>query len=88
MLLSLLVVTVSSVTSVFKPAPVPDLCQDAPTQCSDEICNLQPGQVQRLKPGTYFHNKQIFLPPGSAIIGAGINITHIVGCGPPLASAT
>ena len=75
------------VSAVFQPAPLPtDLCKDAPTQCSDEICNLQPGQVQRLQPGTYYHNKQIFLPPGSAIIGAGINITHIVACGEPLAS--
>ena len=63
-----------------------DLCAAAPTQCSAEICDLKPGQVQRLEPGTYYHNKQIFLPAGSAIIGAGINVTHIVACGPPLAS--
>eukprot|EP01046_Picozoa_sp_COSAG06_P034186 COSAG06_NODE_3559_length_5187_cov_13.975236_5_plen_419_part_00 len=64
----------------------PDLCTSAPTQCSPEICDLRPGQVQRLKPGTYYHNKQIFLPAGSAIIGAGINVTHIVACGRQLAS--
>ena len=69
------------------PPPVtPDHCIGAPTQCSAEICDLQPGQISRLEPGTYYHNKQIFLPTGSAIIGAGINVTHIVACGPPLPS--
>ena len=68
------------------PPPELDLCTNAPTQCSAEICGLEPGQVQRLEPGTYYHNRQIFLPAGSAIIGAGINVTHIVACGPRLAS--
>ena len=68
------------------PPEPPDLCAGAPTQCSAEICDLQPGQISRLKPGTYYHDKQIFLPQGSAIIGAGINVTHIVACGLPLAS--
>ena len=72
------------VTGVYGP---PDQCIGAPTQCSDEICNLKPGQVQRLKPGKYYHNKQIFLPKGSAIIGAGINKTYIIGCGPATTSA-
>ena len=63
-----------------------DLCAGASTQCSPEICDLEPGQVQRLARGTYYHNKQISLPKGSAIIGAGINVTYIVACGPPLAS--
>tara|TARA_B110000208_G_scaffold176848_1_gene223557 strand:+ start:151 stop:3924 length:3774 start_codon:yes stop_codon:yes gene_type:complete len=63
-----------------------DLCNGAPTQCSAEICDLQPGQLSRLKPGTYYHDKQIFLPQGSGIIGAGINLTYIVACGLPLAS--
>eukprot|EP01047_Picozoa_sp_COSAG01_P061216 COSAG01_NODE_7613_length_3127_cov_1.861625_5_plen_315_part_00 len=68
--------------------PRPDLCKGIPAQrqCSPEICDLQPGQISRLKPGTYYHNKQITLPPGSAIVGAGINITYIHACGPPLAS--
>ena len=68
--------------------PRPDLCKGIPTQdqCSAEICDLKPGQISRLRPGTYYHNKQIFLPQGSAIIGAGINITRIHACGPPLAS--
>ena len=74
------------VTSTFGPPPPPDLCKDAPTQCSEEICDLKPGQVQRLQPGTYYHDRQIFLPNGSAIIGAGINTTYIVGCGPPTGS--
>ena len=60
------------VTGVYEPGPPPDQCIGAPTQCSEEICNLKPGQVQRLKPGKYYHNKQIFLPKGSAIIGAGV----------------
>ena len=64
----------------------PDLCVGAPTQCSAEICDLEPGQVSRLKPGTYYHDKQIFLPQGSGIIGAGINTTFIVACGRQLAS--
>ena len=34
-----------------------DLCAGAPTQCSPEICDLEPGQVQRLARGTYYHNK-------------------------------
>ena len=63
------------------PDKHPDLCAGAPTRCSPEICDLEPGQVSRLKPGTYYHDKQIFLPTGSAIIGAGINVTHIVACG-------
>jgi len=63
-----------------------DLCAGAPTQCSPEICDLQPGQISRLKPGTFYHDRQIFLPTGSAIVGAGINVTHIVACGAPLAS--
>lgn len=64
----------------------PDLCAGAPTQCSPEICDLKPGQLSRLKPGTYYHNRQIFLPEGSGIIGAGINKTYIVACGRQLAS--
>ena len=41
-----------------------------------------PGQISRLEPGTYvyYHNEQIF------VIGVGINVPHIVACGPPLAS--
>ena len=64
----------------------PDLCAGAPTQCSAEICELKPGQLSRLKPGTYYHNRQIFLPPGSGILGSGINRTFIVACGRQLAS--
>ena len=63
-----------------------DLCSGASTECSAEICDLKPGEISHLKPGTYYHNKQIFLPEGSAIIGAGINETFIVACGQPLAS--
>ena len=87
MQLTLLLLT-PVVTSKYEPPPPPelDLCTNAPTQCSAEICGLEPGQVQRLEPGTYYHNRQIFLPAGSAIIGAGINVTHIVACGPRLAS--
>ena len=64
-----------------KPYNITDQCTGVETQCSPEICDLKPGQISRLAPGTYYHNKQIFLPRGSAIIGAGVNITHIVACG-------
>jgi hypothetical protein len=74
------------VTGTYVPPASLDQCLNAPTQCSKEICDLKPGQIQRLKPGNYYHNKQIFLPKGSAIIGAGINMTYIIGCGPPTAS--
>eukprot|EP00937_MAST-01D_sp_MAST-1D-sp2_P004790 g4790.t1 len=75
------------VTGPYRPAPLPDSCAGAPTQCSPEICDLKPGQFRRLAPGTYYHNRQIFLPEGSAIIGAGINKTYIIACGTPAASA-
>jgi len=74
------------VTGKYEPPPLLDQCIGVPTQCSEEICDLKPGQVQRLKPGKYYHDKQIFLPKGSAIIGSGINQTYIIACGPPTAS--
>ena len=66
---------------VSKSYNITDQCTGVETQCSPEICDLKPGQISRLLPGTYYHDKQIFLPRGSAIIGAGVNITHIVACG-------
>ena len=51
--------------------------------CSPEICTLKPHTTVQLEAKTYYQNRSIELPQGVRLIGAGINKTIVVACGPP-----
>ena len=75
------------------PAPTPplpgvaDVCANlsAAERCSPEICSAQPHTRVKLEARTYYHDRSIMLPPGAALIGAGVNRTFVIACGEPSA---
>ena len=53
-------------------------------KCSPEICDMnQPYARVQLEARVYYTNKEILLPEGVQLIGAGVNKTRIVSCGEP-----
>ena len=56
--------------------------------CSPEICALKPNTTVLLGAKTYYQNRSIQLPEGAQVIGAGVNKTFVVACGPPSSGST
>lgn len=61
-----------------------DVCGDQYPKCSPELCdNIAEDTTIHLKAGTYYIDRQIALPKGAKIIGAGVDKTIVKACGPP-----
>ena len=64
-----------------------DVCAHLPSsqpRCSPEICNLtEMGARVVLEAQTYYQDRVVVLPSGANVVGAGINRTFVVNCGPP-----
>ena len=68
--------------------PIPglgDVCghlSDA-QKCSPAICNMKPHTRVQLEAKVYYIDREVLLPEGAQLIGAGVNKTRIVACGEP-----
>ena len=68
--------------------PIPglgDVCghlSDA-QKCSPAICDMKPHTRVQLEAKVYYIDREVLLPEGAQLIGAGVNKTRIVACGEP-----
>jgi len=66
------------------PSPAPAV-PDCSTGCSPEICSIDgENQIVQLQAGTYCIDRQVFLPKGTTLRGAGVGKTFIKAIGEPL----
>ncbi len=72
--------------SIAPPIPgLADVCTHLSTdeKCSPEICKMKPHARVQLGARVYYVDKEVQLPEGAELRGAGVNKTRIVSCGAP-----
>jgi hypothetical protein len=87
-LLAVLAPAVALVGAAPSTAPIPglaDVCAHLSTdeKCSPEICSMKPHAQVLLGASVYYVDKEVQLPEGAELRGAGVNKTRIVSCGAP-----
>ena len=88
-LLPLLLATAAGRSGASQAAPpvpgVEDVCGhlSAAERCSPEICAMEAHVRVQLEDRVYYTDREILLPEGAGLVGAGVNRTRIVSCGAP-----